>query len=49
MRYEEDMRIPLEEQYVLKKVTKEIIQKGYCGSCKKWTYGKEIASQESGL
>jgi len=49
VRYKEDMNIPIEEQYVLKKVTKEIIQKGYCEACKKWTYGKTIPSQESGL
>lgn len=49
VRYEEDMKIPLEEQYVLKKVTKEIIQKGYCKECKRRTYGKPIPSQESGL
>ena len=49
VRYKEDMNMPLEEQYVLKKVTKEIIQKGYCEECKKWTYGKAIWSQESVL
>ncbi len=46
--------VPKEEEVtdtenVLKKVTKEIIQKGYCEACKKWTYGKTIPSQESVL
>ena len=49
IRYIEDMILPLEQQYVLKKVIKQLIQKWYCKDCKKRTYGKDISSQHCTL
>lgn len=49
IRYVEDMVLPKDWVTPLKKVIKEIIQKCWCESCKKYSYWKTIPSQHSTL
>lgn len=49
VRYVEDIFVPSVNKNKLKKVVKEDIYKWYCPQCKKWTFGKEIPSQECTL
>ena len=43
--YEEDIPLP-EENKSLKKVTKHIVEKGYCSKCKKWHRGCNLPSKK---
>lgn len=49
IRYVEDLYLPKDGNAPLKRVSKEIIQKGCCVDCKKWSFWKEITSQHCTL